>query len=106
MSVNNDALIKFEMEALKADIITVYNASGKRTSGEFEKGLELSYGPNAAILSGYVYLAGRESNHQLQIEAWLKAKGITPLDSKMKISTLAFLIARKMVKKELINKII
>jgi hypothetical protein len=34
MSVNNDALIKFEMEALKADIITVYNASGKRTSGE------------------------------------------------------------------------
>jgi hypothetical protein len=31
------------------------------------KGLELSYGPNAAILSGYVYLAGRvaESNHQL-----------------------------------------
>jgi hypothetical protein len=29
MSVNNDALIKFEMEALKADIITVYNASGK-----------------------------------------------------------------------------
>jgi hypothetical protein len=54
MSVNNDALIKFEMEALKADIITVYNASGKRTSGEFEKGLELSYGPNAAILSGYI----------------------------------------------------
>jgi hypothetical protein len=66
MSVNNDALIKFEMEALKADIITVYNASGKRTSGEFEKGLELSYGPNAAILSGYVYLARElESNHQL-----------------------------------------
>jgi hypothetical protein len=30
MSVNNDALIKFEMEALKADIITVYNASGKK----------------------------------------------------------------------------
>jgi hypothetical protein len=29
MSVNNDALIKFEMEALKADIITVYNASKK-----------------------------------------------------------------------------
>jgi hypothetical protein len=108
MSVNNDALIKFEMEALKADIITVYNASGKRTSGEFEKGLELSYGPNAAILSGYVYLAGRVAGKQptAPIEAWLKAKGITPLDSKMKISTLAFLIARKLVKKELINKII
>jgi hypothetical protein len=92
MSVNNDALIKFEMEALKADIITVYNASGKRTSGEFEKGLELSYGPNAAILSGYVYLAGRVAGKQpptAPIEAWLKAKGITPL-KKMKISTLAF----------------
>jgi hypothetical protein len=67
MSVNNDALIKFEMEALKADIITVYNASGKEHLVNL-KGLELSYGPNAAILSGYVYLAGRvaESNHQHQ----------------------------------------
>jgi hypothetical protein len=66
------------MEALKADIITVYNASGKRTSGEFEKGLELSYGPNAAILSGYVYLAGRVAGKQTKltapIEAWLKQK--------------------------------
>jgi hypothetical protein len=27
-------------------------------------GLELSYGPNAAILSGYVYLAGRVAGKQ------------------------------------------
>jgi hypothetical protein len=38
----------------------------------------------------HVYLAGRVAGKQLQIEAWLKAKGITPLDSKKKISTLAF----------------
>jgi hypothetical protein len=34
------------------------------SSGEFEKGLEISYGPNAAILSGYVYLAGRVAGKQ------------------------------------------
>jgi hypothetical protein len=40
------------------------------------KVLELSYGPNAAILSGYVYLAGRVAGKQppAPIEAWLKAK--------------------------------
>jgi hypothetical protein len=59
-----------------SDIITVYKVP-KET---FEKGLELSYGPNAAILSGYVYLAGRVAGKQpptAPIEAWLKAKGIT-----------------------------
>jgi hypothetical protein len=39
------------------------------------KSLELSYGPNAAILSGYVYLAGRVAGKQpptAPIEAWLQ----------------------------------
>lgn len=89
------------MELLKADIITVYNASGKKVSGEFEKGLEVAYAPDSAKLSGYVYLAGRKAGKQPPIQAienWLKAKGIKPIEDNMKISTLAFLIARKIAK--------
>lgn len=102
MSVDNDLLIKQEMEALKAEIIAVYEASGKKVSGEFEKGLEINYSPNGAILSGYVYLAGRVAGKQPPIQAiekWLVAKGIAPIESKMKISTLAYLIARKIGQK-------
>jgi hypothetical protein len=101
MEVNNDELIKTEIEALKADIIAVYESSGKKVSGEFSKGLETTYAPNKAILSGYVYLAGRVAGKQpptAPIEKWLIAKGITPIETKMKISTLAYLIARKIGK--------
>ncbi len=99
--LTNDEIIKQEMEALKADIIKAYEASGKKVSGEFERGLEIKYGPNQATLSGYVYLGGRLAGKQpptAPIEAWLRQKGITPIESKMKISTLAFLIARKIGK--------
>jgi hypothetical protein len=97
-SVDNTAILKEEMESLVADIVKVYNASGKRTSGEFEQGLEINVEPNGASLFGYVYLAGRVAGKQpptKPIEDWLKNKGITPIESKMKISTLAYLIARK-----------
>lgn len=98
---NTNEIIQQEMELLKADIIAAYNASNKKTTGEFEKGLELAYGPDSAKLTGYVYLAGRKAGKQPPIQAienWLKAKGIKPIEDKMKISTLAFLIARKIAK--------
>ena len=97
----NDQLLHTEMEALKADILAVYNASGKRTSGEFEKGLEVVYGTNKATLFGYDYLGGRRAGKQPPIQAiedWLKSKGIKPIEDKMSISSLAFLIARKIAK--------
>lgn len=98
---NNDAIIKEEFEAIKADIIALYNAGGKRTSGEFESGLEIVYNTNSATLSGYLYLAGRIAGKQPPIDAiekWLVQKGIKPIDDKMKISSLAFLIARKIAR--------
>ncbi|WP_222621506.1 hypothetical protein [Flavobacterium muglaense] len=89
------------MEAIKADIIDVYESSGKKVSGEFLNGLNTSYSPNKATLSGYVYLAGRVAGKQpptAPIEQWLIAKGITPIEKNMKISSLAYLIARKIGK--------
>ena len=101
MQDNNDAIIKEEFEAIKADIIALFNAGGKRTSGEFENGLEVVYNTNSTTLSGYLYLAGRIAGKQPPIEAnekWLVQKGIKPIDDKMKISSLAFLIARKIAR--------
>ena len=37
MMSDNEKVLADEMSALKADIISVYNASGKRVSGEFEQ---------------------------------------------------------------------
>lgn len=96
--MSNDEILKEEMESLKADIITAYNASNKKVSGEFERGLEITYSPNQATLSGYVYLAGRAAGKRPPIQPildWINAKGIKPIEDKMKASTLAFLIARK-----------
>ena len=99
---NNDDILKLEMEAIKADIIKVYESSGKRTSGEFLNGLNTSYSLNKATLSGYVYLAGRIAGKQpptAPIEQWLITKGITPIEKNMSISSLAYLIARKIGQK-------
>jgi hypothetical protein len=102
MMFDNKDIIKQEMEAIRSDIIALYNSGGKRTSGEFEKGLNINYREDGATLEGYVYLAGRVGGNRppsQAIEDWLNAKGIKPIDDKMKISTLAFLIARKIGQK-------
>ena len=86
------------MEALRADILAVYEASGKRTTGEFEQGLETLFQVNSAVLFGYEYLGGRRAGKQppiQEIEKWLIAKGIQPIEKNLSISSLAFLIARK-----------
>ncbi|MDI9257279.1 hypothetical protein [Flavobacterium sedimenticola] len=97
----NQSIIAEELELLKADIIKVYNESGKRTSGEFEQGLEITNTSTSGTLSGYLYLGGRAAGKQPPIQAienWIELKGITPIEAKMKTSTLAYLIARKIAK--------
>lgn len=98
----NDKILKEEMEALRQEILLLYNASGKKTTGEFEKGLEIKYQPKEATLYGYEYLAGRRAGKQPPIKAiedWIQAKGINPIEKEMTTSTLAFLIARKIAEK-------
>lgn len=98
-STNN--VLQDEMEKLRDDILKVYNASGKRTTGEFEKGLETLYQTNTAILYGYDYLGGRRAGKMPPIKAiekWVRAKGLKPLEDYLSISSLAFLIARKIAR--------
>jgi hypothetical protein len=107
--MTNDEIIKEEIDAILVDIIKVYNESGRRASGEFEKGLEAVYEHNKGTIKGFVYLAGRgktkkkgksgEPTLQERILDWLKIKGIRPIKKKMKLRSLAYLIARKIHEK-------
>ena len=106
--MTNDDIIKEEIDSILVDIIEVYEQSGRKASGEFEKGLEAVYEPNKGTIKGFVYLAGRgktkkkgkagEPTVQQNILEWLKTRGIRPIEKKMKLSSLAYLIARKIHK--------
>jgi len=103
--MNNDEYIKRELEKVRDEAIDLYNRSGKRVSGQWEKGVEVkSSGANKAALYSYAYLAGRgrtrngnngEPTLQQRILIWLRARGIRPIEENMKLSSLAFIIARK-----------
>lgn len=91
-----------EMESIKADILQLYNASGKRTSGEFERGLEIEYVSLTALLKGYNYLGGRRAGKQPPIKPildWVISKGLAQVEEKTKASGIAFAIAKKIAEK-------
>jgi len=96
MSNETDIVIREEMESLVADITAAYEASGKKVSGEFPKGLQVTYAPNQATLSGYAYLAGRAAGKMPPVDkilTWVQQRGLRPLKGTQ--SGLAWAIARK-----------
>lgn len=107
--MTTDEVIKEEIDAILSDILTVYEQSGRKASGQFAEGLEAVYSPFKATIKGFVYLAGRgktkkkgksgEPTVQQQILKWLKVRGIRPIEEGMKLKSLAFLIARKIHEK-------
>ncbi|OCK42538.1 hypothetical protein BA195_10200 [Tenacibaculum soleae] len=101
-NINQQDIIKSEIEALIADIIKVYEASGKKVSGEFKKGLKAIYEEDKAIIQGYTYLAGRRAGKMPPIEnikRWIEQKGIQPFEKSMTTSSLAWAIAKNIAKK-------
>ena len=108
MNKTNDEIIREEIDAILADIITAYEQSGRKVTGQFEEGLDVVYEPNKATIKGFVYLAGRgktkkkgkagEPTLQQQIKKWIIAKGIAAKKKDISVNSLAFLIARKIHK--------
>lgn len=99
--MDNNEIIKVEIEAILSDIKKLYNASGKKTSGQFEEGLEGIYGTNTATIMGYPYLAGRVAGKMPPIEGikqWVIKKGLTPIGDNLSITGLAWAIAKKIAK--------
>jgi hypothetical protein len=108
MSKKDDEIIKEEIDAILVDLKEAYEKSGRKASGQFAEGLEAVYEPNKGTIRGYTYLAGRgatkkkgkagEPTLREQIFRWLITKGIRPRQKKMKLRSLAYIIARKIHK--------
>ena len=98
----NEIAVK-EFELIKNDLILLYEAKGMRASGVFADSLEVVSKQNVIQLYGLDYAEqlqfGREAGSYPNIEAikkWIIDKGVfAEALQKMKISSLAFLIARK-----------
>ena len=102
----NNTLSK-EFEDLKKDLILAYDQKGMRASGKFADSLEV-----VNVSETRVQLWGEDYAQELEtgmpagesviiedIEQWIRDKGIAQrIEGQIKISSLAFLIARKIKK--------
>lgn len=92
-----------EFEILEGELIAEYYRKGMNASERFVKELEVKVIDNSAKLIGPAYAqqleTGRRAGKQPPssvIEQWIKDKGIASrIEEKISISSLAFLIARK-----------
>lgn len=100
---NATELLAAEFELLKADIISAYRASGQAVSGNWAGTVKVEATPNGYSITAADYINGRGPGKpppSKAIEEWLQQKGIaTRLEKNMTISSLAFLIARKIGRK-------
>jgi hypothetical protein len=96
---NATELLAAEFELLKADIISAYRASGQAVSGNWVDTVKVEATPNGYSITAADYINGRGPGKpppSKAIEEWLQQKGIAArLEKNMTISSLAFLIARK-----------
>lgn len=95
-------ILQQEFQLIKQDLIKKHNELKMKASGKWEQSLEVEVKDNKATLYGmhYTYQLqhGRTPGKMPPIQAiedWIINKGIKPISEKMKTSTLAFLIARK-----------
>lgn len=108
MSSEDLDLLKVEIGLIVEDVKKAYRASGKRVTGNFEDGVEVVYSSNDSgvkgTIKGFTYLAGRGKTKNSsagtptlkeQILDWLKDRGIRPIEPKMSLKALAFVISRK-----------
>lgn len=104
--MSKDILIQ-EFESIKTDIIDLYDQKKMRASGNFAESLEVVMnGETSVKLLGNDYAVQLEQGRKpgkfppiKAIEQWIKDKGIfANVLQEIKISSLAFLIARKIAK--------
>lgn len=101
--MSNEEIIKEELDSIFKDAEKLYLSSGKKVTGNWSKGKEILSSENYGELKSYAYLAGRGltkkagtgSTLYSRILEWIKNRGIQPIESSMKVTTLAFLITRK-----------
>lgn len=99
--MTDDEIIKEEISLILEDIKKLYVSSGKKASGEFEKGLEAVFEPNKGTIKGFVYLAGRKAGKMPPVSAikkWVKIRGIRGVKKNSSIDSIAWAIAKKIAR--------
>lgn len=99
-------VLQSEFEALKNELIAKYDELGMRASGNFAESLEVQVNDTKAVLLGANYAEQLEYGRKAgkfppiaQIEQWINDKGIiSKIQGKISVSSLAFLIARKIAR--------
>ena len=98
-----------EFESIRVDLIKAYENKKMKSSGRWANSLEVEITSTETIYTAKIL--GERYTEQLvfgrkpgtfppikAIEQWIKDKGIQPIEANLKISTLAFLIARKITR--------
>lgn len=101
--IDSALIIEQEFEKLKADIIAEYEASGLKASGNWAATVAVeTFGLRASITAAE-YIQGRPPGKQPPSEAimkWLEEKGLaSKVQKDISLSSLAYLIARKIARK-------
>lgn len=100
-----EEILKIEFDKLRADIIARYDALGLRASGQFEKDLQNKTTGLTGLLVGSHYteqlVNGRPPGKYPPIDIireWVEKKPIQIIGERISVSSLAFLIARKIAR--------
>jgi hypothetical protein len=117
-------ILKDELELLKTELIKEYDSLGMRASGKWADGLEVQASEATGKIIGLDYSQQLEFGRRAgkfppreAIEQWIRDKGLASrIEGQISISTLAFLIARKIAREgwkreqfggvELISKVV
>ena len=105
--MSNKQILSQEFESLKIDLIKLYDAKGMRSSGKWADSLEVIANENTVVLMGEEYSQQLETGRKegrfppiADIKKWIIDKGVfTEALQTMKLSSLAFLILRKIKQK-------
>jgi len=102
-------ILAIEFEALKKDLIAKHNQLKMKASGNWQNSLNIDVSDSGDLIVASIY--GENYTEQLvfgrkpgkfppikAIEQWILDKGIAGIGKQIKISSLAFLIARKIAK--------
>lgn len=95
-------ILKLEFQALRAEIIARYEASGMKASGNWAQTVAVEISGTSASITAADYIQGRPPGKQPPSEAilkWLEEKGIaSSMQRDISLRSLAYLIARKIAR--------
>ncbi len=100
--MTNEEILAREFELIRLDLIVRHRELGMRASGQWARSVQVVSDRLSVRLEGVAYtqqlVGGRAPGRFPPISAiewWIEDKGLTPLEGSLTVSSLAFLIARR-----------